>query len=68
MYAVVVFTDNSIEVIPTSWLCVGSKCRWPPRNSFKAAALNKAVSTGAPPSPEWDTYDVQVLAKTGKSC
>ena len=65
MYAVVVFSDNSIEVVPTSWLRGDSKFRWPPRNSFKASSLSKAVSTGVPPSPEWETHDVKVLAETG---
>lgn len=45
--------ENSVEAVPTSWLC-GEYCYWPPWNKERTAA---AISNCKPPDVDtWQTF------------
>ena len=60
MYSVVVFTDeNSVNVVPKSWLVVsGSEyhCLWPPH-----APTTKMIQELVPPESNWKSYACRLM-------
>ena len=69
MYAVVCFVEeNSLSVVPRSWLHRSGQdvmCRWP---NLKSKALSKAIEEGRPADSNWPEFAVKVLVETGELC
>lgn len=62
-FAVVCFTeDNSVSVVPTSWLD-NDEAYWPPYDVQKR--IDKAVKEAEKPKENWKTYHVRILGVTG---
>lgn len=64
-HAVVIFLEeNSVAVVPRSWVSDGTKCSYPPKKGF--TGLKKAVKNGGPPLEDWKIYDIKVFKWFGK--
>ena len=63
MYKVVVFQDNSVEVIPNSWMVKPGFCLWPSRIKLNHHKMVKACE---PPPQGSRLHTVEVYKQTGK--
>lgn len=67
-YAVVVFEEEEVGVVPHKWLVDNAasftKCFWPPYKD--SSRLTKAIRTMSDPQDTWAKYSVRVLAKCGE--
>ena len=65
MFCIVEFEDDqTVEVIPTSWLRdAGKKCLWPPVRQTHIVA--KWTKERHEPEDSWSSYSVRVLLVAG---
>jgi len=64
-YAVVVFSeDNSVSIVPVSWLD-GDYTYWAPYS--KQEKLDRAVKDGETPKTSWKKYPVRILGIKSKN-
>lgn len=62
-FAIVVFSDdNSVSVIPTSWID-GSQSYWPPYT--KQYDFDNAVKQHEVPKSNWSKYSIRILGVKG---
>ena len=65
MYAIVFSKENSVAVVPTSWLD-GDTCFWPP---FKLQdRIDRAVKNADLPHKSWSRHPVKILGIKGECC
>ena len=65
-HAVVNFTiDNSVEVVPKTWVMADHKHTYFPPLGVKK--LKKMVKDGVPPDPKWQTFECRIYKWFGKS-
>lgn len=66
-YAVVCFLgENTVDVVPRSWVTVDNMCWWPEDKKVEASiSFKKAIEMRAPYDSGWGRFRVRILAETG---
>lgn len=63
LFAVVEFTDQAVEVVPTKWILPNGLCPFPESSS---KAFEKLVKDpNSEPDPRWKSYECKVLKSYG---
>lgn len=61
-YAVVEFDDETVDVIPSSWLLNDTTCYWPP---YRALRLTSAIKKREEPQETWSKCVLRVIRYYG---
>lgn len=63
-FSVVIFEDNSVQVIPKKWIVDDSTCVYP--NYPNDKKVLKSVESKETPKEDWKTYNVTLYGSYGK--